>query len=385
MIETVSNLREALEESPYDWLALGSAPHVAYATGYRSVGADLFRTHRMMALISADRTVLIGGASDGAAVLESATADEYVPFGTFYFESDCTQPGGRPAPESEFSGRNASFEEAVADAAARVGLTGRVGVDAGAAEVAASLHRNGVDTEDVTGWMQALRAVKLPAELALLKEAVRLAEAGIDAAIATAGVGATEIELATVVGSTMAQGGGVPGFMVVTSGPRSALSDARPTNRQLACGDLLRFDVGCTVQGYWSDIGRTAVVGEPDDAQASRYAAILAGEEAQLRAVRPGITAGDLFDVAVERVEQAGLKPYRRHHCGHAIGIEIYEQPIVSSGAATVLAPGMVLCVETPYYQIGWGGMMVEDALVVTETGCEVLSTSDRSLRVVGG
>ena len=385
MIDTVTKLRDALKESPYDWLALGSVPQVAYATGYRSVAADLLRTHRMMALVSADRTVLIGGASDGAAVLESATADDYVPFGTFYFESGSVEPGGRPAPESELSGRNASFEEAVADAATRVGLTGRVGVDAGAAEVAASLHRNGVQTEDVTGWMQDLRAVKLPAELALLKEAVRLAEAGIDAAIATAGVGATEIELATVVGSTMAQGGGVPGFMVVTSGPRSALSDARPTHRQLAHGDLLRFDVGCTVQGYWSDIGRTAVLGEPDDIQASRYAAILAGEEAQLRAVRPGITAGDLFDVAVERVEQAGLKPYRRHHCGHAIGIEIYEQPIVSSGAATVLAPGMVLCVETPYYQIGWGGMMVEDALVVTETGCEVLSTSDRSLRVVGG
>lgn len=385
MIDTVTKLRSALEESPYDWLALGSAPHVAYATGYRSVAGDLFRSHRMLALVSADRTVLIGGASDGAAVLESAMVDDYVPFGTFYFESGNFEPDGRPAPESELSGQNASFEEAVADAVARVGLTGQVGVDAGAAEVAASLQHAGVDTVDATGWMQDVRAVKLPAEIARLTEAVRLAEAGIDAAIAMAGVGATEIELANVVASTMAQGGGVPGFMVVTSGPRSALSDARPTNRQLARGDLLRFDVGCTVDGYWSDIGRTAVIGEPDDLQRSRYAAILAGEEVQLKAARPGITAGELFDVAVERVEHAGLKPYRRHHCGHAIGLEIYERPIVSPGAATVLAAGMVFCVETPYYQIGWGGMMVEDALVVTATGCDVLSASDRSLRVIDG
>lgn len=385
MIDTVTKLRSALEESPYDWLAVGSAPQVVYATGYRSVAGDLFRSHRMLALVSADRTVLVGGASDGAAVLESAMVDDYVPFGTFYFESGNFESDGRPAPESELSGQNDSFEEAVADAAARVGLTGRVGVDAGAAEVAASLQRAGVEAVDATGWMQDLRAVKLPAEIALLNEAVRLAEAGIDAAIAMAGVGATEIELATVVAATMAQGGGVPGFMVVTSGPRSALSDARPTNRRLARGDLLRFDVGCTVDGYWSDIGRTAVVGEPDDLQASRYAAILTGEEEQLKAARPGITAGELFDVAVERVERAGLKPYRRHHCGHAIGIEIYERPIVSPGAATVLAPGMVFCVETPYYQIGWGGMMVEDALVVTDIGCDVLSTSDRSLRVIDG
>lgn len=378
MIDTVSRLRTALADSPYDWLALGSPAHVTYATGYRSVAGDLFRTHRMLAFVSVNRCVLVGGASDGAAVLESAAVDDYVPFGTFYFEA-----GGRPAPESKLSGRNPSFEAAVADAAAAVGLTGRVGVDAGGADVAASFHRDGVEAVDATDWLQGLRAIKSPSEIARLREAVRLAEAGIDAAIALAGVGVTEIDLATAVATTMAAGGGVPGFVVVTSGPRSALSDARPTHRELARGDLLRFDVGCTVEGYWSDIGRTAVVGEPDGLQATRYAAILAGEQAQLEAVRAGITAGELFDVAIKRVEEAGLAPYRRHHCGHAIGIEIYERPIVAPGTPTVLEPGMVFCVETPYYEIGWGGMMVEDALVVTADGCDVLSTSVRELRVI--
>ena len=378
MTDTITKLRNALQESPYDWLALASPPHVTYATGYRSVAGDLFRTHRMLTLVSVDRTVLVGGASDGAAVLESAIVDDYVPFGTFYFESD-----GSAAPESQLSGRNASFEEAVSEAVTMVGLTGRVGLDTGAAELAAALQRDDVDSVDVTGWLQDLRAVKLPSEVARLREAVGLAEAGIDAAIEMAGVGATEIDLAKVVASTMAAGGGVPGFMVVTSGPRSALSDARPTNRHLEPGDLVRFDVGCTVDGYWSDIGRTAVVGDPDELQASRYEAIQAGEDEQLNTVRSGITAGELFDVAIERVEKSGLTPYRRHHCGHAIGLEIYERPIVSSGSPTVLEPGMVFCVETPYYEIGWGGMMVEDALVVTVDGCDMLSTSDRTLRVI--
>lgn len=378
MNETVARLRGALDESPYDWLALGSSPHVTYASGYRSVAGDLFRTHRMLAFVSADRMVLVGGASDGAAVLESAIVDDYVPFGTFYFESS-----GQPTPESALSGRNPSFEAAVGDAAERVGLTGLVGVDAGGADVATSFRRDGVEIVDATAWMLGLRSVKTPTEITRLREAVRLAEAGIDAAIAHAGIGATEIELATVVAATMAAGGGIPGFMVVTSGPRSALSDARPTDRRLAPGDLLRFDVGCTVDGYWSDIGRTAVVGEPDDLQVSRYAAIFAGEQAQLNSVRAGITAGQLFDLAVKRVEQCGLTPYRRHHCGHAIGLEIYEPPIVSPNATTVLEPGMVFCVETPFYEIGWGGMMVEDALVVTNDGCDVLSSSERGLRVI--
>ena len=378
MSDTIARLRDALQESQFDWLAMASQPHVTYATGYRSVAGDLFRTHRMLVLVSVERTLLIGGASDGAAVLESAIVDDYVPFGTFYFESE-----GSAAPESQLSGRNASFEAAVTEAVAMAGLAGRVGMDSDASELAELFQGSGVETVDAGGWLAQLRAVKLPSEVDRLRDAVRLAEAGIDAAIEMACIGATEIELANVVASTMAAGGGVPGFMVVTSGPRSALSDARPTHRQLELGDLVRFDVGCTVDGYWSDIGRTAVVGDADQLQADRYAAIFEGEDAQLRAVRSGITAGDLFDLAVARVEQAGLSPYRRHHCGHAIGLEIYERPIVSSGTETVLEPGMVFCVETPFYEVGWGGMMVEDALVVTDDGCDVLSTSDRTLRVI--
>ncbi len=124
-------------------------------------------------------------------------------------------------------------------------------------------------------------------------------------------------------------------------------------------------------------------MGEPDEVQADRYRAILAGEQAQLEAARPGISAHRLFDIAVSEVAAAGLSPYRRHHCGHAIGTEVYERPVVAPGVTTLLEPGMVFCFETPYYEIGWGGMMVEDAVVVTAEGAEVLTESDRSLRVI--
>jgi len=379
MIETALKLRIALDDAPYDWLVLGSAPHIAYSTGYRSVAGDLFDAHRMLALVSVDRIVLVGGASDGAAALETGiSSEDYVPFGTFYFESV-----GGEAVESQLAGRHDSLNDAVAAATALAGLTGRVGFDTGAADLAPALSTMGADVVDATDWMYELRAVKLPGELELLRRGARLAEQGIDNAIEAAAAGISEIELANVVAVTMAAGGGTPRFTVVTSGPRSALSDARPTERELRPGDLLRFDVGCTVEGYWSDIGRTAVVGKADNLQASRYAAILAGEQAQLEMVRPGITAADLFDVAVSTVEASGLEPYRRHHCGHAIGTEVYERPVIAPGSSTVLEPGMVFCVETPYYEIGWGGMMVEDALVVTADGAEVLTISDRSLRVI--
>ena len=379
MIETAAKLREALNESAYDWLALGSKTHIGYSTGYRSVAGDLFESHRMLVLMSGDQTFVVGGASDGAAAFESGiSAETYIPFGTFYFESV-----GGEAPESELSGRHDSFKEAVTAAIDQAGIVGQVGFDTGAGDIAGAFADVGAEAVDATGWMYERRAVKLPAEVELLGVAARLAEDGISAAIDFASAGVSEMELAKVVASVMVAGGGVPRFTVVTSGHRSAFSDARPTNRILRQGDLVRFDVGCTFDGYWSDIGRTAVVGEPDRLVASRYAAILAGEDAQLETVRPGVTAEQLFDVAVAEVEQAGLSPYRRHHCGHAIGTEVYERPVVAPAWPTVLESGMVFCFETPYYEIGWGGMMVEDALVVTPDGADMLTVSDRSLRVI--
>lgn len=379
MIDTPTRLRSALAAAPYEWLALGSGPHVGYATGYRSVAGDLFAGHRMLALVSPERTVVVGGASDGAAALEAGIApDDYVPFGTFFFES-----AGGAAPETHLSSRHATFAEAAAAAVAQAGLAGPVGHDAGAADLTALIAGAGAAPSDATDWMYRLRAVKLPSEIELLRSAAGLAEQGIDAALAAAGHGATEIELASVVAATMAAGGGDPRFTVVTSGVRSALSDARPTHRPLQRGDLLRFDVGCTFDGYWSDVGRTAVVGEPSSLQQQRYRAILTGEQAQLDAARPGITAAELFRIAVSAVEEAGLRPYRRHHCGHAIGTEVYERPVVAPGHSTMLEPGMVFCLETPFYEIGWGGMMVEDTVVITEDGADALTRSERWLRTI--
>jgi Xaa-Pro aminopeptidase len=105
--------------------------------------------------------------------------------------------------------------------------------------------------------------------------------------------------------------------------------------------------------------------------------------EEEFAVARPGSTAGEVFDTAVRRVEDAGLRPYHRHHAGHAIGLSVYEAPVVRPNDMTVLASGMVFCLETPYYELGWGGMMVEDTGLVTDSGFELFTSIDRSLRVV--
>ncbi|MFA9430744.1 M24 family metallopeptidase [Egicoccus sp. AB-alg2] len=382
--QQLDRLRAALAEAPFDAYLAGSPANVAYATGYRSVAGELFRQHQMAVLVTPDAVTLICPVADAAPAVDAGVdLDAIVPFGRFYFET--ADADTVPAPTADLHASLAEATQVAVTTRARGCRTLGVDVEGlGAAWPAMSAALpEGIGVQDAAGWAKQLRATKLPGEVELLRRAARLAEEGIDRAILKAGRGITERELAAEVAQAMVAGGGAPRFVVVTSGPRSALADAAPSDRPLEPGDLLRFDVGCVLEGYWSDIGRTAVVGEPTALQQQRYDAICAGEQAQLERVRPGVTARELFDLAVETVEAHGLRPYRRQHCGHGIGSEVYEPPIIAPSFDTPLEPGMTFCFETPYYELGWGGMMVEDALVVTDGGCRMLTSSDRSLRVV--
>ena len=134
--------------------------------------------------------------------------------------------------------------------------------------------------------------------------------------------------------------------------------------------------------GFCSDMARTFVLGDPDLAISSRYDAIVRGLQHGLAMIRPGVLAHQLFDAMTNVVRQAGIPHYRRHHCGHGLGIGGYEQPLIAAGAKTPFRPGMILCLETPYYELGWGGMMVEDTILVTENGYDSISTLPHRLIV---
>ena len=381
--ERSARLQAALAGAPFDAFLATTPENVLYASGYRSVGTAVWRDHRMAALVTEEGVDLVAPCADSAPAVDAGVpADRIIPFGVFYFE------GAAGTPLAGMPGRHTSFAEAVAAALRlRRGAISRLGVDRGALEpLAAAAIDRACEPErqvDATAWALGVRAEKLPGEVELLREAARLAEAGIEAALDAAKPGVTERELAATVAATIAAGGGEPRFLVVAAGERSALADAHPTANPWEPGQLLRFDVGCAYEGYWSDVGRTAVLGEPDPLQARRYEAVLAGEEEELAAIRAGVTAGEVFDRAMAAVRGRGLVPYRRHHCGHGIGLAVYEPPIVSEGAGVPLRAGMTMCLETPFYELGWGGMMVEDTVVVTEQGHELLTSSSRDLRVV--
>lgn len=378
-------LRATLQSAPFDTVIALSGANFDYATGYRSVSSTVHGISPLAAIVRDDAMLVVGPVSDSAPGFDAGLIeDDYLAYGRFFFESE-----NGAATATRLVEQHAGYAAGIAAAVSRMGLTGaRIGLDERACpaplrqELAGLLPH--VDFVDASDWFAGVRAIKLPGEVDLIERSARIVEQAIIDGIAAAGVGVTEAEIAKVVTRSMVGEGTEPRFVVVTSGPRSALADAYATGRALEPGDLLRFDVGGMYEGYWSDLGRTAVIGEPSARQQAYYDAMLAGEEAQFALAGPGVLAEDLFTRAIDVVEaHGGPRPYRRQHCGHGIGLEVYEAPIVRPDTPTPLEPGMTFCFETPYYELGWGGMMVEDTLVVTETGIRLLSDRDRGLTVV--
>jgi len=169
----------------------------------------------------------------------------------------------------------------------------------------------------------------------------------------------------------------------VQSGPNSAEPHARPSTRRLAPGDFVLLDFGAAWQGYKAEITRTVFIGQPDDRQRAVYRAVLEAHDAALDRVRAGATAGDIDAAARAVITAAGFGEQFIHRVGHGLGLEGHEDPSLDPGSGTELEPGMVITIEPGVYVPGWGGVRIEDDVVVESGGGRSLTASDRALRVI--
>jgi Xaa-Pro aminopeptidase len=237
---------------------------------------------------------------------------------------------------------------------------------------------------DMAPEIRRLRRTKSPVELEKLAHAAAITDAATDKMLGLLRGGQTELEVAVALGGLIGAAGGSLAFeTLVLSGPNSALPHGRPSGRRLGQGDLLLLDFGAAHQGYCADTTRVAVVSAPTARQREIHGLVLAAHDAAIDAVRAGATTGEVDSAARKVIEAAGLGDRFFHRTGHGLGLEAHEDPSLDPGSKTVLEVGMVFTVEPGIYIPGWGGVRIEDDVVVEADGCRLLTKADRSLRVV--
>lgn len=251
----------------------------------------------------------------------------------------------------------------------------------------ASFQRMQEKIKDVTWkpvrrWVERLRAVKEPAELEAIQRAVDLADRAFDYIIQRL-KGRTEREVALDLEFFMRKEGAwkLAFDSIIASGPNGALPHARPSDRVIEEGDLVTLDFGCVLDGYCSDMTRTVAVGKSDERQREIYRLVLEAQETGVAAVRPGKTGKEVDAEARRVIADAGYGDYFGHGLGHGVGIEVHEAPpVLSKRGEDPLEAGMVTSVEPGIYIPGWGGIRIEDLVVVTDDGCRVLTRSPKEL-----
>jgi len=236
--------------------------------------------------------------------------------------------------------------------------------------------------EMVDDVIRDLRIIKTDEELEVIKAACEIADQAMMVALEEISEGKREREIAARMEYVMKMNGAEKTAFdtIIASGPRSAIPHGVASDRRIERGDLVVIDEGALYHRYHSDMTRTIVVGSPTEKQRDIYEAVLEAQKKGVDEARPGITAKELDTIVRDVIKEYGYGEYFIHSTGHGVGLEIHEWPRVSQADETVLQPGMVITVEPGIYLPGFGGVRIEDTIVITENGARRLTRTEREL-----
>jgi Xaa-Pro aminopeptidase len=374
----LARVRAACDVLGLPALVVSHLPNVAYLSGFGGSAAVLVLHAESCVLItdgryrtSLDEMAAAGGLPDGLTVRIARGA----------FEPEVAEV------------LEAEQGERVGIEAAHLSVAGwtRLGREVRARRPSAEI----VQTE---GIVESARIIKDAWEQQTLREAGARLSAVAAGVLSDIRVGLREVDVAQALEAGMRRTGFErPAFdTIVASGPTSALPHARAGERRLSAGDLVVIDFGGVFLGYSVDMTRTIAMGEPGVEARRVYDAVRAAQDAAIAAVRPGVAPDEIDAAARQVLETRGLGPQFVHGTGHGLGLEVHEAPrIAAAGSARTTAaegtftvppparvePGMVFTIEPGAYLPGFGGVRIEDDVLVTAGGCEVLTTGDRALR----
>ena len=233
-----------------------------------------------------------------------------------------------------------------------------------------------------TGLIMRQRMIKDAEELRVITDAVELGAAVYKDAVKVLRPGVRESEVAGRLEYAARQSGaeGMSFETIVAAGPRSALPHGHASSQPIPRRGFVVVDSGVILRGYCSDMTRTVHVGRVSREERQWYKAVLEAQLAGIAAVAPGKTAAEVDQAARKVLQNAGMDDYFTHSTGHGVGLEIHEPPRLAKGQAERLEPGMVITIEPGIYVPGRGGIRIEDMVVVTNSGCQVLTPVGKEL-----
>lgn len=290
----------------------------------------------------------------------------------------------RAFPWNDADGFMPAFEQAVrelglSDSTLGVdGLTMRVTEMLAFQSVDSSLKVSAIEREIIK-----IRAIKMPDEIEAIRQAIQISEEALARLMTYVQPGMSEIEIAKKLTEEMVAGGiqGEAFTPLVQTGPNSALPHGMLTDRRLGADEYLLIDYGGRMHEYPADITRTFCLGTPTAEMRKIYDVVLAANQAAIAASGPGVPMGAVDKAARDIITAAGYGQYFIHRTGHGLGLEGHELiPQIAAGVEDLLEPGMAFTIEPGIYIPGLGGVRVEDNVVITETGVDVLTTYPRSL-----
>jgi Xaa-Pro aminopeptidase len=354
--DRILRAREVMERLHLDALLVTSLPNIRYFSGF--TGSD-----GLLLLTQAASWLLVDGRYTTQA-LEQAPACTVICF---------KQKGESVCAMLRDSGsKTVGFESEQMSVAVHSSLLPRL---------------NGIDLVPMTAELDDIRQLKYPDEIEQLAATAALASQALLQVTATMMPGQTEQEVAIALEFAMKRAGAeaIAFDFIVASGERGALPHGRASAKPIQCGDLVTIDYGAVCNGYHSDETVTVAMGSADARQLEIYSIVKEAHDLALRAIRPGVPLADLDAMARNYISDQGYGDYFGHGLGHGVGLEIHEKPVLNSKSKAVAREGMVFTVEPGIYIPGWGGIRIEDTVVVTAEGYRLLTTVDKSLIVVAG
>lgn len=397
MLLNVGRCRKVLDECQIDAIVASTAENIAYLTEYDSgILGRPNRTGAMFALVDRASLPTVTFVCPTIHLANVASGETGVvtvrPFGPFFVEVPAelpSEPFGRrlAALLADTQPAAGPLEALAAELQARGLLHATIAVDEmgvapGMLQELAEMLPSIRIVPGYAIWRR-IRAVKSPEELIRIRRAAENAGTGIAAVMAALRPGLRQRDLYRIYREALATRGAAAKNITIACGPGSAIPVAGPTDYCLEAGDLVRFDVGGMTDLYQSGTSRTAILGIPSDRVRRYFAAILAGQRRAIEMARPGVIAREIFESVVQTVRGAGIPHFRRNHVGHGMGIESYDLPLVNPSDETPLEVDMVLNFEPPYYEVGFGGLTVEDTGAITPEGYERFTQMDQELRII--